>query len=343
MRAEYIARAWGLAGYDAVNLGENEFNFGSAFIMDALKRGGIPAVGGDADAGALPYRIIDRGGLRIAAVGFRDGGLKRADGEAPPAPPLEETVAAARAEADMVVCLAHVPDAAAARAFAAACPAGIDVVVAGHRGDLIPGAEKIKGRWLVYVRPWNRYVGVLEMKTDRDGKFNKCKSTLIPLTREMAEDETARALVAEYREALRELVRSKGLLAKPTVTPPGGGAYAGAAACATCHEMETASWRASGHARAYESLVADGRDFDPACVKCHVTGYGFRGGFESMTATPDRAAVGCEECHGAAGDHLETGAALSTVTESTCRRCHQAERDPNFDYASDRALVAHKK
>jgi len=338
-----MARAWGLAGYDAVNLGENEFNFGPPFLLNALGANGIPAVGADADASALPYLVIDCNGLRIAAVGYRDKKLARpGSNAATPPPAFERTVAAARAAADLVICLAHVPDAAAARAFASSCSEDIDVVVAGHRGDVIPGAEEIDGRRLVYVRPWNRYVGILELEIGREGKVVKCKNTLIPLTRETAEDPAARALVDEYRGALRELVLSKGLLAAPTAVPSAGGAYIGSGKCGSCHEAEASSWRASDHARAYDALVADGRDFDPACVKCHVTGYGFKGGYTNATTTPDLTGVGCEECHGAGADHASAGITLPAVAENTCRRCHQPERNPGFDYQSYLTRVSHK-
>jgi hypothetical protein len=78
---------------------------------------------------------------------------------------------------------------------------------------------------------------------------------------------------------------------------------------------------------------------DPACVKCHVTGYEEEGGFTSIAATPQLAGVGCEVCHGPGSVYKDEdtmkdrdasiAAGLLIPNEQTCLGCHNSE-SPNF-------------
>jgi hypothetical protein len=92
------------------------------------------------------------------------------------------------------------------------------------------------------------------------------------------------------------------------------------------------------HARALSALERIGRDKDPSCVGCHVTGYLQPGGPTDVAVARQRFAnVGCEACHGAGSKH---GAALDKrgtlargVPEATCRGCHTADvTGGDFDY-----------
>jgi len=54
---------------------------------------------------------------------------------------------------------------------------------------------------------------------------------------------------------------------------PAGGGYTGTAVCGGCHAPALAFWKTTKHARALSALERVGRDKDPTCVGCHVTGY----------------------------------------------------------------------
>ena len=120
---------------------------------------------------------------------------------------------------------------------------------------------------------------------------------------------------------------------------PAGGNYTGTATCGGCHAPalrvleDDASTRAPCHA-----LERIGRDKDPSCVGCHVTGYLQPGGPTDVTDARARLAnVGCEACHGPGSKH---GAALDkrgtlapAVPEATCRGCHTPDvTGGDFDY-----------
>jgi 2',3'-cyclic-nucleotide 2'-phosphodiesterase (5'-nucleotidase family) len=151
---------------------------------------------------------------------------------------------------------------------------------------------------------------------------------------------------------------------------PAAGNYTGTAACGGCHAPALAFWKQTKHARALSALARVGRDKDPSCVGCHVTGYLQPSGYKIAerrgdAASPRRGAgargdaeapcgagekcdahgagrsplenVGCESCHGPGSKH---GAALDkrgtlarAVPEATCRGCHTADvTNGEFDY-----------
>lgn len=132
-----------------------------------------------------------------------------------------------------------------------------------------------------------------------------------------------------------------------------GPEYVGWRTCSKCHDQQGASWRESGHAKAFESLKPNVKEeakrnagLDPAkdytqdknCVGCHVTGFGHASGYRiGMDANEARVlvGVGCESCHGAGGDYRREHAAaadkLKTTGESTDRNV-LVEAKQNFDY-----------
>lgn len=127
---------------------------------------------------------------------------------------------------------------------------------------------------------------------------------------------------------------------RPKSAPPSpaGSTYTGTAACGGCHAPALAQWKTTKHARALAALARIGRDRDPSCVGCHVTGYLQPGGPPDVATARERFAnVGCEACHGAGSKH---GAALDkrgtlgrAVPEATCRGCHTADvTGGDFDY-----------
>jgi hypothetical protein len=195
---------------------------------------------------------------------------------------------------------------------------------------------------MVYTRSRNRYVGLLKLTLDEENRVVAARNEVLPVTKETAVDEETQKIVDGYYAALRELVEAKKLLKPPADVPPGGFLYVGSASCAGCHAAQAEQWTSTAHAAAFGSLVAVGREIDPECVGCHVTGYGFRGGFDGEVKAAATSAVGCEECHGPGEGHVEArGLKTAPVTEATCTRCHDAERSPSFDYASYYAAVEH--
>ena len=127
--------------------------------------------------------------------------------------------------------------------------------------------------------------------------------------------------------------------------------YIGVKKCKMCHKGAPRGevyekWEKSFHARAFESLKAKGKEKDPACVECHVTGFN-AGGYKIGDANAaDFEGVQCESCHGPGSVYksmsimkdktkaMENG--LITPTESVCKKCHDETRCPaakGFNFA----------
>ena len=128
----------------------------------------------------------------------------------------------------------------------------------------------------------------------------------------------------------------------------------GRTACRRCHIKQYRSWEATPHAKALESLPEESQS-DPACLKCHTTGYGASTGFTSVADTPNLANVTCESCHGAGADYKDkatmedreaaVAAGLVIPNEATCTGCHNSESPTfpgSFDYEAAKAAGVHE-
>ncbi|MBL7049792.1 MAG: hypothetical protein ISR96_09795 [Nitrospira sp.] len=144
--------------------------------------------------------------------------------------------------------------------------------------------------------------------------------------------------------------------------------YVSAKKCKTCHIKQYKSWLETGMAESFENLKAGikgeekikagldpAKDYtsDPACLKCHTTGYGKPGGFVSLEQTPELINVQCEGCHGPGGDFRvimkknkkftlaeveAAGLILPSETNNNCLECHGEESpfneklDPKYKF-----------
>lgn len=113
--------------------------------------------------------------------------------------------------------------------------------------------------------------------------------------------------------------------------------YAGAEACAVCHEDIYRQELHTRHARALVTLQRLGQAENPACLPCHTAGYGLTGGFVNFRSTPHLAGVQCESCHGPAGLHAanETDPVVRprvALAAQMCGGCHNQEsHKPHFE------------
>jgi hypothetical protein len=140
----------------------------------------------------------------------------------------------------------------------------------------------------------------------------------------------------------------------PGLRKPGDPTYVGSEACKKCHESAYEVWQKSRHSHAYQALVdakrPSLRQYDPECVVCHVTGFGYQGGFRDAVQTPRLLNVGCESCHGPASLHVanatnpewqarmnpwrapegekpEDRARRKDRIDQFCQRCHDTDND----------------
>lgn len=120
-------------------------------------------------------------------------------------------------------------------------------------------------------------------------------------------------------------------------------AYVGSNQCFICHRPQTNTWSETKHAHAFTD-APEKYHGDPACLKCHVTGFGELTGY-AAGSEKDLSHVGCESCHGPGALHLDAGkrfvlaasgeedriikelkdTVIKTPSESVCVACHMMQ------------------
>ena len=110
-------------------------------------------------------------------------------------------------------------------------------------------------------------------------------------------------------------------------------AYVSATVCRQCHEQEYLQWSATRHAFAFETLLKKERYFDPNCVSCHTTGFGYQTGFQIGGEGSSFSGVQCETCHGPGKQHVgnpKKSNIRSAADTSLCLECHDTKHSPGF-------------
>jgi hypothetical protein len=245
-----------------------------------------------------------------------------------------------------------------------------DVVVTGGGPDEPPRTAKpIEGSKTQFIEVGHKgmYAVVLGFYDDPKQPVRYQRVALdsrFPTSPEMV------SLMTTYQSQLQALGWS-GLGLRPASHPqskPGNeaaGKFGGAANCRECHAEAWDVFSKSKHATSTDTLVKlkPQRHHDPECVSCHVTGWNpqeffpYRSGFESLEKTPQLAGNSCENCHGPGAAHVAaekgTDKALqeewrvamhqdkSQADEQSCRKCHDLDNSPTFDFEKYWAEIAH--
>ena len=242
---------------------------------------------------------------------------------------------------DHAVVLAYVPEE-ELRELAESLPE-IDAVVGGPTGQPVP-PQHPTGRTLTSsATSQGKFLVALSLPAERDQAAGRSpgpgvlRGEIVELDERYADDPTQ----VENLRAFYAVLEQRDLAPQDTpfgaVPGPPSEAWAGSKACQNCHEEEYRVWKASRHAGAWDSLVRREARYDPDCQRCHVTGYGRPGGFETVALSAERRDVGCESCHSGAAEHV----AKTSVPTPTARRareqcvsCHDRENSPRFEEAT---------
>lgn len=134
--------------------------------------------------------------------------------------------------------------------------------------------------------------------------------------------EQLRAYYKRVNEHNKEAFKDR----KPVPAAKGEARYVGISECVDCHKEAYQFWLTTGHAKAYETLEVDFKEFNLDCVGCHVTGYEKPGG-STVTFVDGLKDVQCESCHGPGSIHSkneEEDDIVLTTPKEWCKKCHHA-------------------
>ncbi|MEG2420292.1 MAG: bifunctional UDP-sugar hydrolase/5'-nucleotidase [Oscillospiraceae bacterium] len=232
-------RALGAMGYDAVTLGNHEFDYRGQGLADMLtnaKKSGdpLPAVvlsnykpnpDGSAASATVQtaldnfpvtdYTILERDGLKIAVFGVV--GVSSDECSPMSGMTLEPVADAAKRvvteleeqeKPDFIVCLSHGgtskdPKKSEDELLAKAVP-GIDVIVSGHTHSTLNSPIQVGNTLIVSAGPYTQNLGVLTVRKSGDGTVSAADYKLIPIDETVPEDPAMAALVESFKPLVEE-------------------------------------------------------------------------------------------------------------------------------------------
>lgn len=236
-------RIMGLMGYDAVTLGNHEFDYlaegFSSMLFSAVESGDklppivsanhVPYEKGEkgynkdlSDAfdtyGIEDYVIIERGGIYFAVFGLfgydallcaPNAGLKHLD----PIETAQRTVDAAKAEClekygkePVVVCLSHsgTKKRMGEDYEIAEKTEGIHLIVSGHTHTTIDEPITVDGTVIVSANEYSKYLGVANISINADDTTTLNSYQLIPIDSTLPENKVIAGKINEYREIVEK-------------------------------------------------------------------------------------------------------------------------------------------
>jgi len=177
-------------------------------------------------------------------------------------------------------------------------------------------------------------LGLLALWIKANGEIADHYATQIALTGEVDESDLIRQLLTDFYRSTAEENKSHGFpLFSEQVLEKQNIEYISANTCKSCHEQEYHQWSATRHAFAYQTLVKKERYFDPNCLLCHTTGYGYATGFQIGEQDSLLKGVQCETCHGPGKQHAgnpKKSNIRSGKDTALCLQCHDTEHSPGF-------------
>ncbi len=320
--------------------------------------------------------VVGQGPLKVGIIGSVGASVTAKHKEDPdvkfdPVPQiLPETLKALQARGPDFLVLLYEGTTAEAKRLAKAIP-NFHVILCLSAEEEPPSVpERVGNTDIVTLGHKGRYVGVVgAYRTGKKEKPFELRYQLAPLGEEFdtpASKVKGHPLVALMEDYSREVKRRDFLaeaarkqnphpvqLALPNAT------YVGSQVCKKCHEAAYEIWKNSPHAIAYETLEKAKhpslRQYDAECIACHVTGWGYKGGFTDEVKTKILTNNGCENCHGPCSEHvknpgdakihdlinpyrfdpMETAAARVrriNLIDQACQKCHDIENDVNWKF-----------
>lgn len=343
IKAETVVDMLGALKYDALNLGERDFQLGLPYLRSLQERTKMSFLSAnvflkDGPRVFPPYTLVTKssGGApkRVAILGLLSSEhgdlvstmnpeLEVRDPEAA----LQEILPAIASLSDVRILLFH-GSKEEAKHIAEHFPA-FQMVVYSHEDDPPATELKVAGVPLVCAGKNGRRLAVATLAEGSEERFEKVEYK--PLEPSLVDEVAVEAIRLDYLKRLR----SEDLLSTiPRAKLRDGEAFAGSSVCRSCHSAAHESWTASKHSKALATLEKVQHEADPECVPCHVVGLDKEQGFASRAKSADLANVGCESCHGPGQKHMESPSEhrLGKAGEASCKPCHIPDHSPGFEF-----------
>ncbi len=355
VKTRALVEAMGRLGCVVSGVGERDLLMGVPTFLELTKDAAFPLISTNlvrrstGEPWLSPGTVVLVDGMRVAvlAVTRENPSFSRPlpDGDElvtdAPAAAVTRFLPRFRQGADLVVVLALL-SIDEARLLARRVPE-IDLILGAHGSALTAEAIREGRTTIVYAGNEGKNVGQIELFADPEGGRPSLVTRVRALGDDLTPDREMEAFVVERLAAAQEAERNARVSGAPDGAEAGKGVrYLGPGSCTACHSTVVADWSGTPHARAWETLQRNAKRVRRNCVACHVTGFEQPSGFTDAEATPHLLSVGCEACHGPAGDHVAApDRPYGAISIATCTSCHTAEMDPAFNYYRDLKAVSH--
>jgi len=298
---------------------------------------------GSVQEGLAPYRVIERGGVRILVTGVVAPSLvkntmwKARDASSSVLQVLQKE------KADIRVVLAYM-DEPELRLLAESLPE-VDFVVGGPTGQTL-APSRVGPVEIMSATNKGKFLARIEMQK-RDRAWKAIQRGALEVTSTLPLEPAQTKNISEYLRTLGQLdfsAEETGLVTSQPANNSTQGEYriAGSQSCVQCHKEDDQSWHASKHSHAWQTLIDKRSHVDPSCQVCHTTGYGLGGGFVQVAKSLPLVNVGCESCHGPSQAHvLDPKIKTTYLSREQCVRCHDHENSPEFEYSKYWAKIVH--
>ncbi len=299
-RCQINLKAMSMMGYDAVALSRSDLAYSDAYISEHRDAASFPFLGED-HIHTRPFVLKTVGRTSVALIHPSN------NGELP--------------DADILIGLGEQTSAELRE---------IDVVISPEEAEL---GQQADGPLYVGSTPEGKTLGFLALWVNSEGELTRHHATQLALTGDVPEDESVRQLLTDFYREVAESSEHQPLFTDQLLEQQTKNGYVSASACQDCHEQEYLQWSATRHAFAFETLLKKERYFDPNCVSCHTTGFGYQTGFQIGDEKSAFKGVQCETCHGPGKQHVgnpkKTNIRLAAET-SLCLKCHDTKHSPGF-------------
>ncbi|MDE0688557.1 MAG: multiheme c-type cytochrome [Candidatus Poribacteria bacterium] len=299
-RCQINLKAMSMMEYDAVALGQNDRNYGDAYLIEQRAAASFPFLGENAIyAQVAVVKTVGELSIVIASTST--------ESELP--------------NADVSIALGTHPSEQLSNA---------DILISPERME---HRQQTDGPLWVGSTSEGKTLGFLALWVNADGKLSRHHAAQLALTGDVPEDESVRQLLTDFYQKAAQSSEHKPLFAEQRLEQDPQNGYVSATACQRCHEQEYLQWSATRHAFAFETLLKKERYFDPNCVSCHTTGFGYQTGFQIGDETSTFKGVQCETCHGPGKQHVgnpKKSNIRSGEETSLCLTCHDTKHSPGF-------------
>jgi hypothetical protein len=361
-----------LMRYDAAAVGSQELAFGTNAFRSMVRRLRTPFLSCNATEDGVPLAAhtleVTRGGLRIGIVGVidphRGRQANRVFEDATQGLRFEDPILALRAAADCLrprtdlrIAIGDIAPETIRRVVDSGI--AIDIVISSSFES--PTLVRTSSETSVELRDQPGFIGrtLVLYTTQRHFGWNFARVVLDAEHRIVGATQHSQGLGSdvaddpELRNVLQQFYSRVGgsEAAQRSVRPlftwdssRQHRRYAGAMACRSCHEDEYAQWSGTPHAAAFKTLLDRHRHYQPACISCHVVGFGTRHGYRVGDREWPLGNVQCEVCHGPGDEHVREPLATNITREvprRVCLECHTPDHSDQFDYAAKVPMVRH--